>query len=460
MENVMVKVAAEQTYLPGFFGNPYDSDQNGCQDIDECTHSIFRHNCSLSTCENTFGSFFCRCPSGHQLNITDMSCALETSPEYVRWTEIILGTIVGFLVILLAIIYVQRRMKRRKETELRKQYFEQNGGALLTQRLSVAEPSSFDFKVYTEEFLREATDGYDEKRILGEGGQGVVYKGVLPDNSVVAIKRARLGDDSQVEQFINEVLVLSTINHRNVVKLLGCCLESHVPLLVYEFIMSGTLYERLHGTMSDSFLTWSHRLRIAIEVAGTLAYLHSSASIPIIHRDMKTTNVLLDENLTAKVADFGASRLIPIDQQQLKTLVKGTFGYVDPEYHNTGLLNEKSDTFSFGVVLLELLSGQKPVSFERPPSTRHLVDYFTCAMREGKLNEVIDVKMTNADNHQEIHAASRIALDCTRAIGEERPTMKEVAAELEALRVTATKHEPKETSSIKNLSTLEIEAAP
>ena len=311
---------------------------------------------------------------------------------------------------------------------------------MLTQRLSGAGPSNVDVKIFTEDGMKKATNGYAESRILGQGGQGTVYKGILPDNSIVAIKKARLGDSSQVEQFINEVLVLSQINHRNVVKLLGCCLETEVPLLVYEFITNGTLFDHLHGSMIDSSLTWEHRLKIAIEVAGTLAYLHSSASIPIIHRDIKTANILLDVNLTAKVADFGASRLIPMDKEELETMVQGTLGYLDPEYYNTGLLNEKSDVYSFGVVLMELLSGQKALCFKRPQSSKHLVSYFATATKENRLDEIIGGEVMNEDNLKEIQEAARIAAECTRLMGEERPRMKEVAAKLEALRVEKTKH--------------------
>ncbi|CAF1927445.1 unnamed protein product [Brassica napus] len=230
-------------------------------------------------------------------------------------------------------------------------------------------------------------------------------------------------------------------NLRNVTEFPGCYLETEVPLLVYEFINSGTLYDRLHGSMSDSSLTWEHRLRIAVEIAGTLAYLHSSASIPIIHRDVKTANILLDENLTAKVADFGASRLIPMDKEQLTTMVQGTLGYLDPQYYNTGLLNEKSDVYSFGVVLMELLTGQKALCFEKPQQSKHLVNYFASAMKENRLHEVIDGQVMKENKQREIHEAARIAVECTRLMGVERPRMKEVAAQLEALRVGKTKHE-------------------
>ncbi|KAL1193040.1 Wall-associated receptor kinase 2 [Cardamine amara subsp. amara] len=468
----------------GFEGNPYLLD--GCQDIDEC--SSIRHNCSYpKTCRNMVGGFECKCPSGFDLNNTTMSCEVidKQDPKYLGWTTTLLGTTIGFLLILLCVSFIQQRMKHRKDTKIRHQFFEQNGGDMLMQRLSGAGQSNVDVKIFTEEGIKTATNGYDESRILGEGGQGTVYKGILPDNSIVAIKKAHLGDCSQVEQFINEVLVLSQINHRNVVKLLGCCLETEVPLLVYEFITSGTLFDHLHGSMCDSSLTWEHRLRIAIEVAGTLAYLHSSASIPIIHRDVKTANILLDENLTAKVADFGASRLIPMDKEELATKVQGTLGYLDPEYYNTGLLNEKSDVYSFGVVLMELLSGRKALCSEQPQQSKHLVNYFASATKENRLHEVIDGQVMNKYNQREIYEAARIALECTRLIGEERPRMKEIAAELEALRVTKTKRkwsgnypEPKEIEhllgveilsaqgetsstvydSIKNVRILDIEA--
>ncbi|KAF3493546.1 hypothetical protein DY000_02055264 [Brassica cretica] len=157
--------------------------------------------------------------------------------------------------------------------------------------------------------------------------------------------------------------------------------------------------------------------------------------------DVKTANILLDENLTAKVADFGASRLIPMDKEQLTTMVQGTIGYLDPEYYHTGLLNEKSDVYSFGVVVMELLTGQKALCFERPQQSKHLVNYISSAMKENRLHEVIDAKIINENSWKEINEAVRVAMECTRVTGEERPLMTEVAAKLEGLRVTKAKHQ-------------------
>ena len=190
-------------------------------------------------------------------------------------------------------------------------------------------------------------------------------------------------DQSQIEQFVNKIVVLSQINHRYVVKLLGCCLETSIPLLVYEFIPNGTLFEYIHNEKKVSTISWETCIRIVIEIAEALSYLHSAASIPIIYRDVKSSNILLDSNYTAKVSNFGALRLVPLDQTEVATMVRGTIGYLDLEYLHTSQLTEKSDVYSFEVVLIELLTGRKAVLFDKPEIERSLVTYFLISLEEN-----------------------------------------------------------------------------
>jgi len=175
----------------------------------------------------------------------------------------------------------------------------------------------------------------------------------------VGIKRSKTVDENQIEQFINEVVVLCQINHRNVIKLLGCCLEMHIPLLVYKFVPNCNLFNHVHheSIASTISLSWETPLRIAIEIANALSYFHSTTSIPIIHRDVKSTKILLDDDFTTILSNFGTSRLIPRDQKQLVTVVQGTLVYLDLEYMQTNQLTKKSDVYIFGVVSVELLTG-------------------------------------------------------------------------------------------------------
>ncbi|KAG2711389.1 hypothetical protein I3760_04G073900 [Carya illinoinensis] len=282
------------------------------------------------------------------------------------------------------------------------------------------------------EELEKATDRFSVDRIIGHGGQGTVYKGMLADGRIVAIKKSMVIDEEKLQAFINEVVILSRINHRNVVKLLGCCLETKVPLLVYEFIPNGTLAEYLNGQNEEFSPTWDMRLRIAIEVARALFYLHSAASSPIYHRDIKSTNILLDEKYRAKVADFGISRSVAIEQTHLSTLVQGTFGYVDPEYFRSGQFTDKSDVYSFGVVLAELLTGEKAISSIGTRDTKSLAAFFVSSMEENNLFNILDNQVLKEMEKEKIIAVANLAKRCLNLKGRKRPTMREVAMELEA----------------------------
>jgi serine/threonine protein kinase len=325
-------------------------------------------------------------------------------------------------------------IKRRKEINLKKKFFKRNGGLLLQQQISSSEHNVQNTKLFNTKELETATDQFSESRILGKGGQGMVYKGMLTDGRIVAIKKCNIVDEGNLEQFINEIIILSQINHRNVVKLLGCCLETEVPLLVYEFIPNGMLFQYLQEGSEEFPLTWDMRLKIATEIAGALSYLHSAASLPIYHRDIKSTNILLDDKYRAKAADFGTSRSVAIDQTHLTTIVYGTFGYLDPEYFQTSQFTKKSDVYSFGVVLVELLTGEKPVSAVRTQEVRSLATYFLLSMEENFLFDILDARVKMNGDKQEIMVVANLAKKCLHLSGKRRPTMREVTKELEGVR--------------------------
>jgi serine/threonine protein kinase len=368
-------------------------------------------------------------------------------------------------------------VKKRRRIKQKNKLFKRNGGLLLQQQLSSHEANVENTKLFSSKDLDKATDRFNVNRILGQGGQGTVYKGMLADGRIVAVKMSKVIDEGKLGEFINEVVILSQINHRNVVKLIGCCLETEVPLLVYEYVSNGTLFQYVNGQTEEFPLTWDMRLRIATEVAGALFYLHSAASMPIYHRDIKSTNILLDDKYRAKVADFGTSRSINVDQTHLTTLVHGTFGYLDPEYFQSSQFTEKSDVYSFGVVLAELLTGEKAISSTRTQESRSLATYFIQSMDEDNLFDIIDSQVLKEGKKEEIIAVANLVKRCLNLNGKKRPTMKEVTIELESIQmlqkapnleqnyeeleyVQAKMHRPCDVVASSTISTLSVDVQP
>lgn len=341
------------------------------------------------------------------------------------------------MVLALGAWWLYKFIRKQREIKRKKKYFKRNGGLLLQQQLISNEGNIEKTRVFSSKELEKATENFSVNRVLGQGGQGTVYKGMLVDGRIVAVKKSKAVDEDKLEEFINEVVILSQINHRNIVKLLGCCLETEVPILVYEFIPNGNLFEHLHhNDESDDYTmaTWEMRLRISVDIAGALSYLHSAASFPIYHRDIKSTNIMLDEKYRAKVSDFGTSRSVTIDHTHLTTVVSGTVGYVDPEYYQSSQFTDKSDVYSFGVVLVELITGEKPISFMRSEENRTLATYFILAMKDSKLSTIIDARIKDNCNLEQVTAVANLARRCLNLNGKKRPNMREVSTELERIR--------------------------
>ncbi|WVZ64686.1 hypothetical protein U9M48_014176 [Paspalum notatum var. saurae] len=373
--------------------------------------------------------YYCMCQSGFQGNpyITNGCQGLLV--------VITICSGISVAAIIFGALFIRRKLKVWKARKSRKFFFKQNRGLLL-QRL--VDKDIAERMIFTLEELEKATNSFDDARKLGGGGHGTVYKGILSDQRVVAIKKSKIIVKREIDDFINEVAILSQVNHRNVVKLFGCCLETEVPLLVYEFISNGTLSDHLHVTAPLS-LPWQVRVRVALETARSLAYLHSAATISIVHRDIKSTNILLDEQLTAKVSDFGASRFIPVDQTGVDTAVQGTIGYLDPEYYHTWRLTEKSDVYSFGVILVELLTRKKPFDRLSTPGVS-LTAEFLSLVNQDKLSEILDLQVIEEGGEQTKEVVA-IAVMCLSLHGEDRPMMRQVETRLEALLIEAHGHE-------------------
>lgn len=302
-------------------------------------------------------------------------------------------------------------------------------------------------KIYSLSEIEKATDNFNSQRILGEGGFGVVYSGVLEDERKVAVKVLKRDDRQGSREFLAEVEMLSRLHHRNLVKLFGICTDDHFRCLVYELVPNGSVESHLHGADKIAPLNWCARMKIALGAARGLAYLHEDSSPRVIHRDFKSSNILLENDFTPKVSDFGLARTALDGHKHISTHVMGTFGYLAPEYAMTGHLLVKSDVYSYGVVLLELLTGRKPVDLLQPPGQENLVAWARPQLTNREaLESIIDHEIINSNTpFDSILKVAAIASMCVQPEVSHRPFMGEV---VQALKLVCNEFdEIKETTS-------------
>ncbi|KAG6675732.1 hypothetical protein I3842_15G118300 [Carya illinoinensis] len=383
--------------------------------------------------------FVCLCPRGVQ---SPFLCpdAKRTGNWRIK-LGIGAGTAIGSVIIMCIIFVIcQKRNKKKFALHYVRSSFE-------SRNISSDHPSStttdpeigskyFGVHLFTYTELEEATNNFDSHKELGDGGFGTVYYGELRDGRAVAVKRLYENNCKRVEQFMNEVAILTGLRHPHLVSLYGSTSRhSRELVLVYEYVANGTVADHLHGERAKpGALPWPTRLNIAIETASALTYLHASA---IIHRDVKTNNILLDDNFCVKVADFGLSRLFPTDVTHVSTAPQGTPGYVDPEYHECYQLTEKSDVFSFGVVLIELISSMPAVDITRHRHEINLSNMAVNKIQNQTLHELVDKTLgfeSDSKVKRTITAVAELAFQCLQHVKESRPSMAELLEELNDIR--------------------------
>jgi serine/threonine protein kinase len=318
----------------------------------------------------------------------------------------------AFLLTIAAVIFFLRKRVLRKRRE-KKQL-----GALL----DTVNKSKLNISY---EVLEKATNYFHASNKLGQGGSGSVYKGVLPDGKVVAVKRLFFNTRQWVDHFFNEVNLISGIRHKNLVELLGCSITGPESLLVYEYVPNQSLHDNLFGALKNvRQLRWESRYKIILGVAEGLAYLHEESNLRIIHRDIKLSNIMLDEDLTPKIADFGLARLFPEDKTHISTAIAGTLGYMAPEYIVRGKLSEKADVYSFGILVIEVVSGRKNNSFNDNPNS--ILQMVWSHYLRGTLSEVVDPSLEGNFQAEEASRLLQIGLLSVQASAELRPSMSAV----------------------------------
>ncbi|KAL9229427.1 hypothetical protein vseg_004893 [Gypsophila vaccaria] len=398
--------------------------------------------CDPNAVCNRLGSdgFRCLCHSGFIGDgfVAGQGCRnasdSDVTKQFIRVTEgkrtaILIGGIVagaGSTVIIAVICY----FCRRRSTYMKSQ--------VSARRLLFKAAGNSTVPMYPYKEIERATCGFSEKQRLGTGAYGTVYAGRLHNNEYVAIKKIKHRDMESIDQVMNEIKLLSCVSHPNLVRLLGCCIENGEQILVYEYMPNGTLCQHLQREKGKA-LPWTVRLTIASETAQAISYLHTAMNPPIFHRDIKTSNILLDFDYRSKVADFGLSRLGLVEMSHISTAPQGTPGYVDPQYHQNFHLSDKSDVYSFGVVLVEIITAMKVVDFTRPHLEVNLAAMAVDRIGKGRVDEIIDPYIEinrDAWTLASVHKVAELAFRCLAYHRDMRPSMTEVAHELEQIRLS------------------------
>ncbi|MFS8020564.1 putative protein kinase RLK-Pelle-LRR-II family [Helianthus anomalus] len=353
------------------------------------------------------------------------SCGESSSADKSRRLAIALGTSFGaVLLLILAVVFlIWWRIRKNKQI-----FFDVNDQ--YDPEICLGHLRRFTFKE-----LRAATDNFHVKNILGKGGFGIVYKGLLTDGTVVAVKK--LKDDNNFGgevQFQTEVETISLAVHRNLLRLWGFCSTENERILVYPFMANGSVASKLRDQIHGKpVLDWSRRKNIALGTARGLLYLHEQSDPKIIHRDVKAANILLDEDFEAVVGDFGLAKLLDHCDSHVTTAVRGTVGHIAPEYLSTGQSSDKTDVFGFGILLLELITGQKALDFGKTAANQKgvMLDWVKKLHQDGKLNLMVDKSLKNNFDRVELEEMVQVALLCTQFSPSNRPKMSEVLRMLE-----------------------------
>ncbi|XP_020252731.1 LEAF RUST 10 DISEASE-RESISTANCE LOCUS RECEPTOR-LIKE PROTEIN KINASE-like 1.2 isoform X2 [Asparagus officinalis] len=366
---------------------------------------------------NLNDNFMCICPDRAHWR----SCQPDKGSNTSRNTIIGVGAGgVGFLILgCVLVIFLYNRRKKQRQSSSSNLLSRNTSTKMSSKRDPELGDGNYRTHIFSYHELEEATNGFNASRELGDGGFGTVYKGKLKDGRTVAVKRLYENNYRRLEQFMNEVDILSLLRHPNLVTLYG----------FYEFVSNGTLADHLHGALaSKGALLWPTRMSIAIETADALAYLHAIEP-QIIHRDVKTNNILLDSNFHVKVADFGLSRLFPLDATHVSTAPQGTPGYVDPEYHQCYQLTDKSDVYSFGVVLVELISSKPAVDISRHRHEINLSNMAINKIQNCQIDQLVDPDLgyqTHTEIKGMINQVAELAFRCLQPDRDMRPCIKEV----------------------------------